>query len=211
MAIITGIYKIENLVNGKIYIGSSIDIQKRWRDHKNTLNRNTHHNGRLQNAWNKYGADCFRFTIIEICFNFVLLSREQYYMDTLKPFYNISLTAGNCLGVKHTAETRAKVSIAGKGRVFSDEHKKNLSLAMKGLIKSKEHCAHLSASKKGKTMSDEFKSKMRERMKGNNYALGNKFTDEEKAKVSDGLKKARDAGKVWGWIKKKQQKAETQM
>ena len=58
-----GIYKIENKVNGKIYVGQSIDIDTRWYNHRNELNGNRHYNEHLQNAWNKYGEDNFSIQI----------------------------------------------------------------------------------------------------------------------------------------------------
>lgn len=59
-----GIYKITNIVNGKIYIGKSQNIEKRFKAHINDLNRNCNHNPHFQNAWNKYGKDNFKFEII---------------------------------------------------------------------------------------------------------------------------------------------------
>lgn len=79
---ISGIYKITNTVNGKFYIGSSKNIKRRWLEHKNQLQENRHANDHLQRSWNKYGADCFCFEIIEECEEERLLEREQYYIDT---------------------------------------------------------------------------------------------------------------------------------
>ena len=57
----TGIYVIENLLDKKKYIGSAKNIDKRWYQHKYTLNKNMHDNSYLQNAWNKYGKNNFIF------------------------------------------------------------------------------------------------------------------------------------------------------
>ena len=54
-----GIYKIENKVNGKVYIGQSIDIEKRWKSHISYLNKGIHRNKHLQSAWDKYGEGNF--------------------------------------------------------------------------------------------------------------------------------------------------------
>lgn len=90
---ICGVYKITNLVNGKIYVGSSKDINKRWYQHKNSLTNDTHGNLHLQNAWNKYGGQNFKFEIIEECEPSVQFEREQFYLNELNPFdgngYNI--------------------------------------------------------------------------------------------------------------------------
>lgn len=78
---ICGIYKIENITNGKVYIGSSQNIFRRWKEHKRDLNGNKHHSYHLQAAWNKYKENNFIFSIIEQCNQDVLLDREQHYID----------------------------------------------------------------------------------------------------------------------------------
>ena len=90
---ICGVYKITNKLNGKFYIGSSNDVEHRWRQHRLQLKDKTHKNKHLQYAWNLYGEDNFMFDIIEECFPEMQFEREQYYLDTLNPFeergYNI--------------------------------------------------------------------------------------------------------------------------
>ena len=90
---ICGIYKITNTVNGKFYIGSSNNIYNRWKQHKTQLNDGMHGNIHLQNAWNMYGGQNFKFEIIEECAPEIQFEREQYYLDMLNPFddngYNI--------------------------------------------------------------------------------------------------------------------------
>src|SRR5271157_4148479 len=96
----SGIYKIINTSNGKFYIGSTKDTDKRWYDHKRELTLNIHINPKLQHSWNKYGKNAFTFSILEEVESdqIKLFEREQHYLDTLKPFerkigYNISPTA----------------------------------------------------------------------------------------------------------------------
>lgn len=90
---ICGVYKIINVLNSKFYIGSSKDIQNRWCQHKNLLNNGVHGNAHLQNAWDKYGSENFKFEIIEECAPAIQFEREQFYLNTLNPFdgngYNI--------------------------------------------------------------------------------------------------------------------------
>jgi group I intron endonuclease len=116
-----GIYKIFNLVNNKIYIGSASSnggFRKRWNEHKSDLNRNVHHNKHLQLSWNKYGSDNFKFEIIELINDTsLILEREQYYLDNLKPDYNICKIAGNTLGVKLSEEHKKKISDNAKLRI----------------------------------------------------------------------------------------------
>ena len=106
----SGIYKIINVINNKIYIGSASNIENRFATHKNSLRNNKHHSIYLQRSWNKYGDLNFNFEIIEYCEKLELLNREQYYLDTLNPEYNICKIAGSCLGVKGTPESNQKKS-----------------------------------------------------------------------------------------------------
>ena len=81
---VSGIYKIENKINGKYYIGSSNNITGttgRWKEHINGLNANRHENDYLQKSWNKYGSSNFRFLILEQVPKVDLLSVEQRYLD----------------------------------------------------------------------------------------------------------------------------------
>jgi group I intron endonuclease len=90
---ICGVYKITNKVNGKLYVGSSNNIENRWHQHKLQLRDGIHTNQHLQSAWNLYGEDSFMFEIIEECSPEIQFEREQYYLNTLNPFeergYNI--------------------------------------------------------------------------------------------------------------------------
>ncbi len=80
-----GIYKIENKINGKIYIGSSKNIENRFKEHKTMLRNNKHHSYYLQNSWNKYGESNFEFKKIEEITNLSdLLSRESFYIEKFK-------------------------------------------------------------------------------------------------------------------------------
>lgn len=93
-----GIYQIRNLVNNKLYVGSSNDLLKRKREHFRTLNKEIHCNKKLQRAFDKYSEQNFIFEIIE----FVedknkLIEYEQYWINTLKSVqegYNINIVAG---------------------------------------------------------------------------------------------------------------------
>lgn len=82
MMISSGIYKIICLKNNKFYIGSSLNIDRRLKAHKKLLNQNKHTNKYLQNSWNKYGEQNFKFEIIETIHDTAqLLIREQWWLD----------------------------------------------------------------------------------------------------------------------------------
>jgi group I intron endonuclease len=95
-----GIYKIENIINGKIYIGSSIDIDRRIKRHKNDLTKNKHVNIHLQRDFNKYGIEYYSFECVELCNENNLKVLEQKYLDEIfsnekfsEKYYNISKDA----------------------------------------------------------------------------------------------------------------------
>jgi group I intron endonuclease len=82
-----GIYRITNLVNGKTYIGQSIDIKRRFCDHRCISHESNIH---LKRALKKYGKDNFRYEVLEECDISELDEKEIYYISTLKPEYNIA-------------------------------------------------------------------------------------------------------------------------
>lgn len=104
-----GIYKIRNLLNGKVYIGQSSRLNHRFSQHKNEV-KNCN-NVSIYNAIRKYGIDNFEFIIIEWINDINKLNeREQYWMDYSKAYnpefgYNIRCIAESMRGFKHSEET----------------------------------------------------------------------------------------------------------
>ena len=123
-----GIYEIKNALNNHRYIGSSIDIEKRWGEHLRELNGNYHYNVYLQNAWNKYGENKFEFNVLEECESVknVILFIEQKYLDS-NPEYNMCKIAGNTMGVVFTKERKRKIGQANSKRVVKDSTRKKHS------------------------------------------------------------------------------------
>lgn len=102
---IVGIYRITSKVKPqRIYVGSSEDIQTRWVEHLKKLRLGVHHSRKLQNHYNKYGKDDLIFSIITTCDVTELLSQEQFFIDSLKPWFNLAPIAGSAKGVKRSAE-----------------------------------------------------------------------------------------------------------
>lgn len=93
-----GIYKIVNTINNKFYIGSSKNLHKRKLRHFNSLRKDKHHNIYLQRSFNKYG-EVFIFEVIEECEK--LFERETFYIDLLKPDYNIGCVGGGDMITNH--------------------------------------------------------------------------------------------------------------
>ena len=146
-----GIYKIENKITKDFYIGSSNNIEKRFYFHKWSLKNKNHHSIVLQRAFNKYGEENFEFIILEKCSKEELISKEQVYLDTLNPIYNINKIAENCTGRILPQKSRNKISIKNKGRKHSAETRKKLSeyRLNNPLIFTDEIKLKISISKKG--------------------------------------------------------------
>jgi group I intron endonuclease len=125
----------------------------------------------MQRSWNKYGKDSFIFNVIEFVeIKENLLIREQHYLDTLNPFgkngFNNEKIAGSHLGIKHSEETKKKMSESRKGNIFTDQHKEKISIALKGKIKSPDHLRKIGESQKGRIKSDAEISKLSLALKG---------------------------------------------
>lgn len=193
----SGIYAITNKKNGNFYIGSAVDLRRRWNRHKYDLKTNKHDNNYLQNAWNMYGEDCFEFSVLEYVEDKLLLtSIEQKYIDELHPTYNLCPKANSLVGLFRTEEHRRKLSLAGmghkgwnKGKTHSEEHRTRISKALTGKKHSEETKRKLSAAFKGKPLLEETKRKMSlSRMGREPVNKGKNHTDEAKEKISRTLK-----------------------
>jgi len=108
-----GIYKIENNINGKLYIGKSNDIERRWREEVNCKQINNH----LLNAFNKYGIDNFTFSVIVECSIEELDILEKKYIAEYKS-YNKKFGYNKTMG--------------GEGGCWNEETKRKKSLQMMG-------------------------------------------------------------------------------
>lgn len=159
----TGIYEIVNTTNGKRYVGSAKNFKKRWQSHLAKLRSGLHHSKYLQSSWSKHGAEAFQFRKLIICEAKDLILYEQICIDSICPAFNIARIAGNTLGTRRSAETRAKISEKAKGRKCSEESKAKMSASLKGRKLSKEHAAKLL---------------------GNQHAKGTRLTDERRAEIS---------------------------
>lgn len=96
----SGVYQIRCIANGKIYIGSAVNIHDRCEHHRSSLRRRGHVNSHLQAAWNKYGESQFEFTVLEMARRSDLLEMEQKWLDKTQAYvrgigFNIYGTAGS--------------------------------------------------------------------------------------------------------------------
>ena len=76
-----GVYCITNTINGKVYIGATVDLDRRCKNHRSSLQKHIHHNSHLQAAWDKYGEDAFTFSVIVECSRDMLETFEQATID----------------------------------------------------------------------------------------------------------------------------------
>lgn len=210
---VPGIYRIV-LTDGRCYVGQSGNMHRRWNEHRSRLRRGTHWLPHFQNCWNKYGEDAFRFEVIEQCDRDDLTEREQYWLDTLKPAFNVSPNAGNNGGYKRpfrnlTAEHKAKIAAAHRernerlraaglvsptrqppkskrARRGSPEYRAKMraAAAKRGPI-TPETRAKMSAASRGKTLTPEHRSKIAAALTGKpGYYAGKTLSPEHRARIA---------------------------
>jgi group I intron endonuclease len=137
-----GIYCWTNKINGKKYVGSSVDLYRRFMQYYNIkyLTRASEFS-LICKALLKHGYSNFQLEILEYCDPSEVILREQYYIDLLNPEYNILKVAGSSFGYKHTIESLKKMSDIAKNR--SEETKAKWREAALGRIHSEETKAKL--------------------------------------------------------------------
>lgn len=178
--IVIGIYKITCLGNKKIYIGSTVNFDKRKKEHWRALKGNYHKNQYLQSAWNKYGESAFKIELVEVLENKdLILAREQKWIEQTRCCdhgigFNISPTAGGTYGYLYTEEQRKNCS----KWVRSEECREKIRLAKLGTRHSKEAREKMSATRSG----------------SKNIMYGKHRTDTEKRKISN-TRKERGIGR----------------
>jgi len=148
----SGVYCWVNLLNGKYYIGSGVNLYTRLSDYFQDWYYLDRGNLPIVRAILKYGMGNFALLILDFTEKEDTLTREQYWIDELKPEYNILTQAENSKGYKHSPESIEKMKQKALGRKHSEEVRKAMSENRKG-----ENSSFF-----GKTHSEETKAKFRE-------------------------------------------------
>lgn len=172
---VSGIYAITHMDSGRKYIGSAVNISKRWGEHIRQLKKNIHHSKFMQRSWDKHGHRSFSFDALLFCEKSNLIFYEQTFLDAYQPAFNSAPTAGSQLGYKHSKETRKKLSAAVKrtrnftGKSHSEESKEKISRAKKGVKNgplSDETKAKIGEAHRGRVRSEEYRKKISDGLKG---------------------------------------------
>jgi group I intron endonuclease len=181
----SGIYAIKNIINNKVYIGSAINIDRRWEQHKKLLKKAKHHSKHLQYAWDKDGEQNFKLEVLEEVVNPLhLVSYEQVYLDYYKSYeddhgYNICKVAGSTYGLKHTEEAKQKIRQASIGRIVKHSEETKQKLREASTDKKHTEEARQKISEASKKRSEEIRKKAIE------VNTGRKLSEEHKQKLRE--------------------------
>ena len=182
---VSGIYQIRNTVNGKTYVGSTTSLRRRRAEHLRELAAGRHFNPILQRAWAKYGAQAFVFEVVEVCPREDRHVREQHYLDTLAPAYNVMKVAGEIpvygatdamreavrrhatgntyrVGKKHSPETIELLRQVHKGVIPSQETKDRRSASLMGRVISQKTVDATIQRNKDRVWTEESRNKLAE-------------------------------------------------
>lgn len=203
-----GIYLIENRATGCRYVGSAINIDKRWKEHRRGLDGGYHHSRRLMRSWRKRGPSAFVFRPLLFCDVDMLLFFEQRAIDTMRPEYNSSPTAASQLGVRRSDETKAKNAEAARrtknfqGRRHSEETKARISAAKTGVKAGKYSLERVEKTAAAMRASKDALTEEHVRQIRRLKAEGMKHADVA-AEVGAGYWAVSDVcrGRTFGWVK----------
>lgn len=168
----TGVYRIRNLVNGKLYVGSaSKEFYGRLMGHLSLLRLEKHHSRPLQHSWNKHGEDCFAFEVVEVCDPRFCVDFEQVYIDFYKSAdrefgYNICPRAGSKRGCRLSPDHIEMMREASRGRKHTQEAKNKIGAAHLGMRHTDEAKAKVSRANKGRKMPPHMSELTRARFSG---------------------------------------------
>lgn len=187
-----GVYIIVNTVSGGIYIGSSVNVRRRWNEHRSSFRKDSNSCVILQSAWNKYGEESFVFAVLQyVDSKDDLHVEEQRYIDKLKPEYNAQPQVKRPGPRIYSEESKEKIRQSHLGKTLSEEHKQKLREVMTGRQFTPEWIEHLKEAQTRRTITDEQKAEFVARMntpeimeKRRMAIAGKKRTTEQREKFS---------------------------
>ena len=171
-----GIYIITNTINGNRYIGQSIDIKRRFWDHRCISHERNRH---MKHALKKYGKENFRYEVLEECDVDALDERETYYINLLKPEYNVM--SGGQVHREVTDDVKKILSEKSK-----QQWRKKSASERADIIKN-----NLIGPRKGHPVLPETREKLR------NANIGKKQSEETISKRMETFRRKKEAG----WVK----------
>lgn len=170
---LSGVYLIENLVNGTPYVGSAQKFNTRWAAHLRLLRRGAHHSWKLQRDFDLFGEAAFNFRPLLVCAVKDLALFEQRALvayDAVASGYNVSSDVEAPMrGRKPSQETKEKMRAAKLGVPKTDEHRANMSLGHQGRVVSEDTKAKIKRgweTRRLTPVSDETRMRLSEAGKG---------------------------------------------
>ncbi len=192
IVLMVGIYRIWNVINGRVYIGKSKDILHRWDGHVSNLMLGTHPNVHLREEWKEFGSGCFVFELLEECSVQELRQKEFEWHHVFRSYspefgYN-TLTAFDGFNNHHSDVAKMKISNGLRGRVVSDEVRARMSeSARRSRTPEVRERLRMAAIEQHKRMSDEERVAINKKISDANS--GRVVSAEARAKISDGVRR----------------------
>jgi group I intron endonuclease len=178
------LYTVTRRETGEQYVGLSHNPVRRWSQHETDVRRGSH--TRFHNALRKYGINAFDWQIqAQLPSHPEAQIAERILIALLRPVYNLTLGGEGTLGLVASAETRRKLSAAGKKRRDTEETKRRRSVALTGYKHSDETRANMRAAAIGKKVSPEARARMSAVKLGHPPTGPKKHSDETRQKMRE--------------------------
>jgi group I intron endonuclease len=130
-----GIYKLTNLINKKIYIGKTNNLDRRLHEHQKSKNNQIIHKAIKKYNWNNFDIEILaEFEVVD---NLELLALETAFIEYFKSLtsqwgYNVCLFSNDSSGIIRSEEFKEKIRKMNLGKRLSEEHKRKIGLSVKG-------------------------------------------------------------------------------
>lgn len=169
-----GVYRLQNLITGKFYIGSSKNLYKRYYSHRKLLQKKIHDNIRIKEDSIFFGENSFVFGVVEYCEEEKLKDREQYFFELWNPTYNVWNSVYNATGRTYTEDQLKKFKTQKRIKNHTEETKKKFKeiWALRKLNLTPEELKKRQSGRKGIPHSEETKKMYSLQRKGRKKPIG---------------------------------------